>query len=49
MGKVHDELVLANFNKTQDYHKDTFVMPIDIKNRLKAYVEFYKIQTELNT
>jgi hypothetical protein len=49
MGKVHDELVLANFNKTQDYHKDTFVMPIEIKNRLKAYVDFYKIQTEPNT
>lgn len=49
MGKVHDELVLANFNKTQDYHKDTFVMPIEIKNRLKAYVDFYKIQAELNS
>ena len=48
MGSVHDDLIVANFNKTQNYHKDTFLMPFEIKQRLRAYVDFYKIQANLS-
>lgn len=45
MGSVHDDLIVASFNKTQNYRKDTFIIPTEIKQRLIAYVDFYKIQT----
>ena len=48
MGSVHDDLIVASFNKTQNYHKDTFEMPTVIKQRLMAYVEFYKNQANLS-
>jgi hypothetical protein len=48
MGSVHDELIIASFNKKQNYNKDTFEMPAEIKQRLIAYVAFYKIQANLS-
>jgi hypothetical protein len=42
MGSLHDDLIVAKLNKTQNYYKDTFAMPADIKERLVAYVDFYK-------
>jgi hypothetical protein len=48
MGSVHDELIVASFNKTQNYHKDTFEMPTVIKQRLISYVDFYKNQANLS-
>lgn len=48
MGSLHDDLIVASFNKTQNYHKDTFKIPTEIKQRLIAYVDFYKIQTSLS-
>ena len=42
MGSLHDDLIVAKLNKTQNYYKDTFAMPVDIKERLVAYVDFYK-------
>ena len=47
MGSLHDDLIVAKFNKTQNYYKDTFAMPEEIKQRLMAYVKFYKIQANL--
>ncbi len=47
MGSMHDELIVAKFNKTQDYHKDTFVMPDEIKQRLISFVNFYKASVDL--
>jgi hypothetical protein len=41
MGSKHDELIAKKFNKTQDYYKDTFVMPEDIKHRLIELTEKY--------
>jgi hypothetical protein len=41
MGSMHDELIAKKFNKTQDYYKDTFVMPEEIRLRLKEYTEKY--------
>ena len=41
MGSMHDELIVKKFNKTQDYYKDTFVMPEEIRLRLKEYTEKY--------
>ncbi len=41
MGSLHDELIVKKFNKTQDYYKDTFVMPEEIRLRLKALTEKY--------
>ena len=48
MGSVHDDLIIASFNKKQNYNKDTFEMPAEIKRRLIAYVAFYKIQANLS-
>ena len=42
MGSKHDELIARKFNKTQDYYKDTFAMPKDIKHRLIKLTEKYK-------
>lgn len=47
MGSLHDDLIVAKFKKTKDYHKDTFDMPDEIKQRLIAYVHFYKSQANL--
>jgi hypothetical protein len=41
MGSMHDELIAKKFNKTQDYYKDVFVMPEEIRLRLKEYTEKY--------
>ena len=41
MGSMHDELIAKKFNKTQDYYKDAFVMPEEIRLRLKEYTEKY--------
>ena len=42
MGSKHDELIASKFNKTQNYYKDTFVIPHEIYNRLMAFIDFYK-------
>jgi hypothetical protein len=42
MGSLHDELIAKKFNKTQDYYKDVFVMPEEIRLRLKEYTEKYQ-------
>ena len=41
MGNFHDELIVRKFNKAQDYYKDTFIMPEEIRLRLKALTEKY--------
>ena len=41
MGSMHDELIAKKFNKTQDYYKDAFVMPEEIRLRLLALTEKY--------
>ena len=41
MGSMHDELIAKKFNKTQDYYKDAFVMPEEIRLRLKAFIDKY--------
>jgi hypothetical protein len=41
MGNFHDELIVRKFNKTQDYYKDTFIIPEEIRLRLKALTEKY--------
>ena len=41
MGSLHDELIVRKFNKTQDYYKDRFSMPEEIRLRLKALTEKY--------
>jgi hypothetical protein len=41
MGSLHDELIVRKFNKKQDYYKDTFIMPEEIRLRLKALTEKY--------
>lgn len=41
MGSLHDELIAKKFDKTQHYYKDTFVMPEEIRQRLKALTEKY--------
>ena len=42
MGSLHDELIVAMFNKTQNYYKDNFSMPDEIKERLMSFIDFYK-------
>ena len=42
MGSFHDHLIVRKFNKTQDYYKDTFVMPNEIKRRLKDLIAKYE-------
>lgn len=34
MGSMHDKLITEKFNKTQDYYKDTFEMPAEIREYL---------------
>lgn len=34
MGSMHDKLITEKFNKTQDYYKDTFELPAEIRERL---------------
>jgi hypothetical protein len=41
MGSKHDDLIAANFNKTQDYHNDTFAISDEIKQRLIIYTNKY--------
>lgn len=41
MGSLHDELIAKKFNKTLNYHADTFAMPADIKQRLSNWVGAY--------
>jgi hypothetical protein len=41
MGNKHDDLIAAKFNKTQDYHNDTFAIPDEIKQRLIIYTNKY--------
>ena len=42
MGSEHDGLIKAKFNKSQDYYKDTFAMPEEIKQRLMAFISLHK-------
>ena len=41
MGSKHDDLIAAKFNKTQDYHNDTFAISDEIKQRLIIYTNKY--------
>ena len=41
MGSKHDDLIAANFNKTQDYHNDTFAISDEIRQRLISYTNKY--------
>lgn len=41
MGSMHDDLIAADFNKIQNYHKDTFLLPEEIRVRLKAFTDKY--------
>ncbi len=41
MGSLHDELIVRKFNKTQDYYKDTFEMPAEIRWRLEELTKKY--------
>jgi len=41
MGDLHDELVSKKFQKQQDYNRDTFIIPDEIKSRLVAYTALY--------
>ncbi len=41
MGKLHDELVVKKFNKTQDYYHDLFIIPDEIKYRLSNFTHKY--------
>ena len=42
MGSLHDELIRKKFDKTQDYYKDTFPLPEEIKWRLINLTQKYK-------
>jgi len=42
MGRMHDELVIRKFNKTQDYHATGFPLPEEIKRRLVALSESHQ-------
>ena len=42
MGSEHDGLIKAKFNKSQDYYKDTFAVPEEIKRRLMAFISLHK-------
>jgi len=44
MGSMHDDLIIKEFNKTQDYHKDTFEVPEEIIFRLKAWVSKFQFE-----
>jgi len=44
MGSMHDKLVAHKFNKTQDYYKDTFVIPEPIRRRLVAVTEKFELR-----
>lgn len=41
MGGMHDKLITEKFNKTQDYYKDTFELPADIRQRLTGLTQSY--------
>ena len=41
MGSKHDALIAKKFDRTQDYHNDTFVMPEDIKQPLISLTNKY--------
>jgi hypothetical protein len=41
MGAFHDELVEKSFRKTQDYDTETFAMPVAIRERLTALVQWF--------
>lgn len=41
MGSVHDTLITEKFNKTQDYYKDTFQIPVEIRQRLTCLTQKY--------
>lgn len=42
MGALHDELIVKRFEKTQDYHVDTFEIPEAIRQRLLALTTSYR-------
>lgn len=42
MGRMHDELVIRKFNKTQDYHATGFPLPEEIKRRLVTLTESHQ-------
>ena len=41
MGSLHDELIVRKFNKTQDYYKDVFSLPEEIRLRLEQLTSKY--------
>ncbi|PCI62785.1 MAG: hypothetical protein COB35_02490 [Gammaproteobacteria bacterium] len=44
MGSLHDELIAKKFNQTQNYHKDLFEIPLEIRLKLDALIHKYQIQ-----
>lgn len=38
MGNAHDGMIAGKFDKTHDYHADTFAMPEEIRQRLTDFV-----------
>lgn len=44
MGSLHDELIARKFKKTQNYHKDLFEIPLEIRIKLNALTHKYLIQ-----
>lgn len=42
MGNFHDELILKSFAGTQDYVKDKFVMPEEIRGRLEEFLLIHR-------
>jgi hypothetical protein len=42
MGDFHDDLVSKKFNKQQNYNKDIFIIPSEIKKRLCEYCALYQ-------
>jgi len=41
MGNLHDELILNKFDNPAAYYKDSFTIPLEIKQRLQALTDSY--------
>jgi hypothetical protein len=42
MGAMHDELVRRHVAGLQDYHRDHFALPADVRDRIAALVDRYR-------
>jgi hypothetical protein len=48
MGSMHDKLVIRKFDGSKSYYSDAIKMPVDIRNRLAAYIERFAIPEPLS-